>query len=397
MGTGILPITSTFTATPIKSTLQTTLAREGMAHDTPFFLYGQMSEFMLRPSQFVNGATGSVVLLRIEDWLREDLKSATPAPGLEGQARQRLVACSGDFVEQLSALAQSVPQVWVLVCPSHGWVATRHNLSALCRTYANVVTAKIWKSPITVLDCPPFLLNGECDDHSTDRLGQMPYTQAAFDELGEFLAGEVKRTVRLANSAAVTKGADSTQFAAYLAGLNVQVKLAPADGSNRSHVGRMLRTIAGFSLTGQKPHLSDEEIERMEEGRDCLLISVSDRLADYGTTGFVLFREASQTMSVEQMALSCVVLGKQAEFALLSALGRYASEQGILKITFAFAPSDRNQPTQEFFELVAVNEPGVGYAVDVADIESQISRAAVKPGAWTVTLESRVKDSRGCK
>jgi hypothetical protein len=277
--------------------------------------------------------------------------------------------------------------VWVLVCPSHGWIATLHNLAALCRTYANVVTAKIRKLPVTVLNCPPFLLNGECDDASTDRLGQMPYTQAAFDQLGEYLASEIKRTLRQSDSAAVTKTADSTQFAAYLAGLNVQVKLARAEGEDRAHVGRMLRTIAGFSLTGQKPHLTDEEIERMVEGRDCLLVSVSDRLADYGTTGFVLFREANQQVTVEELALSCVVLGKQAEFAVLSALGHYAASRELLRITFAFTPSDRNQPTQEFLESVAVNEPGVGYAVNVGDVGSQIQRAAVKPGAWTVALE----------
>jgi hypothetical protein len=387
MGTGILPITATFTATPIKSALEAALTREGIGQDVSFLLYGQMSEFMLRPSQFVDGATGAVVLVRIEDWLREDFKSAAPDPSLENLARQRLVSRSADFVTQLSALAQSVPQVWVLVCPSHGWIATRHNLSALCRTYANLVTAKVRKLPVTVLNCPSFLLNGECDDNATDRLGQMPYTQVAFDQLGELLAGEIKRTLRQSDSAAVTKAADSTQFAAYLAGLNVQVKLARADESNRSHVGRMLRTIAGFSLTGQKPHLTEEEIARMEEGRGCLLVSVSDRLADYGTTGFVLFREANQEMTVEEMALSCVVLGKQAEFAVLSALGRYAASQGLMKIAFKFSPSDRNQPTQEFLESVTVNEPGVGYVVNVTDVEGQISRAAVKPGAWKVSLE----------
>lgn len=387
MGTGILPITSTFTATPIRSALEAALARKQFPQDVSFFLYGQMSEFMLRPSQFIDGATGAVVLLRIEDWLREDFKAAARDPSLENLARQRLVSRSADFVTQLSALAQSVPQVWVLVGPSHGWIATRHTLSALCRTYANVVAAKVRKLPVTVLNSPPFLLNGECDDHATDRLGQMPYTQAAFDQLGEFLAGEIKRTLRQSDAAAVVKAADSSQFAAYLAGLNVQVKLFRPEGADRAHVGRMLRTIAGFSLTGQKPHLTDEEIERMVEGRDCLLVSVSDRLADYGTTGFVLFRETNHEMAVEEMALSCVVLGKQAEFAVLSALGRYALEHGLTKFIFGYTPSDRNQPTQEFLESVAVDEPGVGYVVNVADVEGQISRAAVKPGAWTVTLD----------
>lgn len=393
MRTGTLPITSTFTATPVKAALEAALVNEGLAPDVKFFLYSQMSEFMLRPAQFAHGATGAVVLLRIEDWLREELKAAAPDPSSESLARQHIVARSGDFVDQLSSLSESVSRVLVLVCPSNGWIATHHNLRALCRTYTNVVVARIRKLPVTVLNCPSFLLEGGCDDHATDRLGQMPYTQAAFDRFGEFLAGEIKRSLRQTDAAGVSAASDSTQFAAYLAGLNVRVKLSRPGGPDRAHVGRMLRTVAGFSLTGEKPYLLDEEIERMLADGDCLLISVSDRLSDYGPTGFILFREANRELIVDAMALSCVILGKQAEFAVLSALSRYAKEQGLLRIAFEYAATDRNQPMQEFLESVAVNEPRVGYVVNVSDIEARISESAVKPGAWTITLQSSLDDS----
>ena len=69
MSHGVLPVTSTFTATPLKAALQAALEREGIPQDVGFFLYGQMSEFMLRPAQFTDGASGAVLLLRVEDWL----------------------------------------------------------------------------------------------------------------------------------------------------------------------------------------------------------------------------------------------------------------------------------------------------------------------------------------
>lgn len=347
---------------------------------------------MLRPAQFTDGLSGAIVLLRIEDWLREDLKSVAAGTNVENQARQRIVSRSTDIVDQITALMQSVSQVWVMVCPSNGWIATSHNLRALCRTYSNVVTARIRKLPVSVLNCPPLLLNSESDDQSTDRLGQMPYTQHGFDELGMFLACEIKRTLRQLDSAAVSTRSDSTQFANYLAGLNVQVKLARPEGEERAHVDRMLRTIAGFSSIGQRPHLTDEEIEQMLAGKECLLVYVSDRLAEYGPTGFVVFREANQEMMVEAMALSCVVLGKQAEFAVLSALASYAAGHGLRKIAFGFIATDRNQPTQEFLEAIAVSRPGGEYVVNVGDVEARISASAVKPGAWTVKQEASIDE-----
>ncbi|HZD30332.1 MAG TPA: hypothetical protein VE779_01600 [Candidatus Angelobacter sp.] len=296
-------------------------------------------------------------------------------------------------MSEISILAKSIPQVWVLVCPSNGWIAERHDLRTLCRTYSNIVAAKMRKLPITVLNCPSFLLDGGCDDRATDRLGQMPYTQAAFDQLGEFLAAEIKRTLLSNDAPAVRETADATEYATYLAGLNVRVNLSRPDQSNRTHIDRMLRTIAGFSLTGEKPHLSDVEIAQLAADKHCFLISVSDRLAEYGPSGFILFRQTNQGLIVDEMALSCIVLGKQAEFAILSALSRYAAEEGLARVMFAYAASDRNQPMQEFLEAVAASQPGVGYAVRVADIESRINASAVKPGAWTATLRSSLDDS----
>lgn len=384
MGNGLLQVASTFTATPIRNSLLDGVVSSGIAEDVGFVLYAQMSEYLLRPS---GNVAGTVVLLRLEDWLRDDLKSLSPDTNIDTSARQRLLSRTDEFVTQLAAFTEQSRQVWFLACPSTGWIATRNNLTTLCRTHTNVLLARIRKLPLTILNCPPFLLNGEGDDHSTDRLGQMPYTQAAFDQLGEYLASEIKRTLRQTDSVAGQTASDSTQFATYLAGLDVRVKLARPGGADRSHVDRMLRTIAGFSLTGEKPYLQDNEIGRMLTDGDCLLVSVSDRLADYGPTGFVLFREATQEMIIDAMALSCLVLGKQAEFAVLSALSRYAATRGLRRIAFRYIAADRNQPMQEFLGAVAEGEPGIGYAVNVSDVETRITESAVKPGAWTIELD----------
>jgi hypothetical protein len=395
MGTGIIQIGSTFTATPIGAAFEAALAQEGVPQEVRFALYSQMSEFMLQPARFADRATGALLLVRVEDWLRDDLKSATPDAGSEIGARQRLVSRSEDFVNQLSVLTHGFPQVWVLICPSNGWIATRHNLRILCRTYSNVITARIRKLPVTVLNCPPFLLNRECDDHSTDRLGQMPYTQAAFNQLGEFLAAEVQRTLRQSDLAADVKTSDSSEFGNYLASLNLQVELSRPEVADRAHVDRMLRTIASFSLSGERPFLEENEIKQMLSDRICLLVSVSDRLAKYGYTGFVLFRENNQEMVVDEMALSCVVLGKQAEFAVVSALSRYAAARGLLKIVFHYSPTERNQPMLVFLESIATNHPGVGYVVSVSEIERRITESSVKPGAWNISFQPTVDELGG--
>ena len=389
MNIRVLPVATSFTATPLKEILVASL----QADSVEFFLYSRASEYMLRPQNFCSDAAGALVLLRLEDWLRDNLKSASPGKVSHATVKESLLARSNDFVNEVTALASNVRQVWILLCPSKGWIATRHDLTTACRTYSNLIAARLRKLPVTVIDCPSFLLNGESDDHSTDRLGQMPYTQAGFDQLAQYLAAEIKRTSLLGQPGVVPRAADSTEFATYLASLKVRVKLSPVEASDRAHVGRMLRTIAGFSLTGEMPFLQDDEIERMLTDRNCLLVSVADRLAEYGPTGFVLFRVAGKDLIVEAMALSCVVLGKQAEFAALSALARHAGGHDLSRIVFLYKAAERNQPMQEFLESVAVSEPGLGYVVSVADVEARISESAVNPRAWTVELQSSLDNS----
>lgn len=392
MGSGLLQVASTFTATPIRDSLRTAVVKGRFSEEVGFVLYAQMSEYMLRPASDWPRVAGTIVLLRLEDWLREDLKSLSADTRSDTQARQRLSARSDEFVNHIATLSQHAPQVWFLACPSTGWIARRHKLVTLCRTYTNLVVARVRKLPVTVLDCPVFLSEGKFDDLSADRLGQVPYLQAAFDQLGEFLASQIARTLQ-ARELMPAPANQSAELAAYLAGLRVQVKLAPVNVCDRNYVDRLLRTAAGFSLTGERPEIPDGYVERLLESRSCFVISVSDRLSDYGPSGFVFFQKSQGTLVVDSMALSCIVLGKQVEYAVLLALAQYAAEHYLARIVFEYTPSSRNEPMHAFLQSVTDSQSDNRHVVAVSTLETKIKTVAVSPGAWTLRLETRLDHS----
>ena len=82
------------------------------------------------------------------------------------------------------------------------------------------------------------------------------------------------------------------------------------------------------------------------------------------------------------LALSCVVLGKQVEFAVLSALSRSVPKMGFTGLCSILSRAPRNLPMQKFLEAIAVAEAGIGYAVDVASLARRLQDAAVSPGTW---------------
>ena len=395
-GTRILQIASSFTSTPIARSLRALVVDAGVADDLSFVQYGQVAEYMLRPAADSAHILGTVVLVRVEDWLRDDLKSSSfsaSIPDLAQKVRQRLTAHVDEFGKQITSLAHRGKPVWLLACPSDGWITELYKLAPLCRTYTNLLLARLRNvSNITVLNWPSTLAGAEVNDRNTDRLGQIPYTPAAFEQLSRFLCPQIESvlaTRAVSASAAPSNGNanlanGSSDLADFLSGLAVRVRLAVPEAGDRTHVDRILRTAAAFSLTGEKRDLSDSEVDRLLHSDGCLLISVSDRLSNYGPSGVVSFRTESDSLDVEALALSCPVLGKQVEYAVISALARIAAERLCSKVGFEYRASDRNQIMCAFLKSVSEEELPTRYVLPVAEAEERIAQATVAPGTWTL-------------
>ena len=392
METGLLlQVASTFTCTPIEPSLRAAIADARIADGLRFVQYGQMSEYMLGLAPESAHILGTLLLVRVEDWLRDHMKSLASvllSSSQRGELREELGRRTDEFIKHLEVLSRRGKQVWCLTCPSMGWISEHHKMEIVCQIYTNVLAARVGAVPnLTVLNWPASLSKSQFADRSADRLGQIPFTQYAFDHLGQFVGNQVARTLIRRQPAAAPAVSGCAELAAYLADLRVHVQLAPAASNQYAHIDRLLRTAAAFSLTGEDPDIADAEINALLESEICMLVSVSDRTADNGISGLVAFRSIENSMVVERMALSCTVLGKQVEYAVLSALGTIAAERHLATVTFEYCESGRNQEMLHFLQSVADVDPDERYVVPVSSVEDRIKAAAAKAGAWTVRLE----------
>jgi len=388
-------VASSFTSTPIKRSLESAIIGAGVGAGVRFCQYDQMSQYMLDAASDSPDILGTIVLLRVEDWLYEVLKSAPPESTtaalhqqLHSQMRTRVI----EFVSQIGTLARRGKQVWFMACPSKGWISQRHKIGALCQTHTNLVIARVQNdSQIVTLRWPLSSVTGEVEDNRTDRLGRIPFTLEAFDRLGEFLGSQVARTsLRRDLCSAPVAPSATAELARYLAGLKVHIQIAPADRDDAARLDRILRIAADFTLSGQKTDLPDQEIDRLLASGWCMRIVVSDRLASYGISGILALRPTPEALIVDSMSLSCTVLGKQVEYAVLSALTEIASDLKVANILFEFNPTDRNQPTIRFLQSVADRVSDSQFVVPVTLAEERLRAAAVNAGAWTIELERGV-------
>lgn len=371
------------------------MAQSAVGEGVRFCQYEQMSQYMLSPASDSPEILGTIVLLRVEDWLLEELKAVPPdATSAEShqELRSRLRSRVDEFVTEIATLASRGKQVWFLACPSRGWIAQRHKIGALCQTYTNLVVARVRNDrQISTLQWPSASFTGEVEDNHADRLGRIPFTQEAFDRLGEFLGSQVARTsLRRDLCSAPSAPSSPVELAGYLASLNVHVQIAPANQSDRDKLDRILRIAADFTLNGQNTDLPDGEIDRLLGSGWCMHITVSDRLANYGVSGILALQPTPDALIVNSMSLSCTVLGKQVEYAVLSALREIASDLKVGKIQFQFNPTNRNQPTLRFLQSVADRLSDTQFVIPVALAEQRLQTAAVNAGVWTIEMERSV-------
>jgi len=387
MGTEHLPITSTFTATPLQAPLQAAFTKLGLTLNVAVTQYGQMSEFMLRPARSGSGIVGAVVLLRLEDWLRELGESTGQVNGTS--ARQELRKRLDEFLVQLPLLAPPGRSIWLLICPSAGWIAEQFKLTALCRTFTNLLEARLRNVPrINVLPWPESLSSEEYFDRELDRTNHVPFTQGAFAQLSESLADHLSRSLTSSNENLAPAAGGSPELANFLAGLRVRVDVAAASSNSSADVGRILRTAASFSLAGEKPALSDAEVEMIIAAQTCWVISVSDRLSDYGVSGVLNARTQESALVIDTMSLSCPVLGKQVEYAVLMALQQIAASRALSELVFEYRDSGRNQPALDYLKSIATAEREQRYVIAVNQAETRVGTAAVAPEAWRLTVRT---------
>jgi hypothetical protein len=376
----VLNVASTFVATSLEPALTGTLNASGAAVALRFIQFTQLSEYMVLFDP--NAALGTVVMLRLEDWLRERLSDSSDAAPNDSVIRAAIRAHVEEFVSQIAILPSMGKPAWLVLCPSTGWVATHHKLAALFRTFANLVLARVRGiSGLTLLEWPAALTEGKFEDHGADCSSQVPFTGEGFEALGDSIGRRAAQTLTRGQASQSTGSGRSSELAAYLRNLGVRVRIEPADAPGREDVERILRTVASFSLKGENPTVSPAEVDQAMGAGGCFLVNAADRVSDYGVAGLIVFHESADSLLVESMALSCTVLGKQVEFAVLSALGRIATARGRAKIEFEYRPSGRNQPMLSFLRQITP-EPEGPFALPASAVEEWIEKTAVSPGAW---------------
>lgn len=133
----------------------------------------------------------------------------------------------------------------------------------------------------------------------------------------------------------------SMTFADFIASLSLNVTTSLATDEQVPRVLQMTQKTNQFNFT-------TERLTSLPDGVKAYVTHVSDKYGDYGLVGVALCRPTPTCFILDNLMMSCRVLGRGVEARMLSQVGVAALEHGLKSVQVSFKPSERNEPAKNF-------------------------------------------------
>jgi len=153
-----------------------------------------------------------------------------------------------------------------------------------------------------------------------------------------------------------------------------------------TRVAQLTQKTNQFNLTTRR--YSEQQIQAFatRSGWRAYTIRVIDRYADNGLVGVAFTIDSQDTCEIETFLLSCRVIGRGIETALLARIVEEARQRGMRHLKGRFIPTKKNRPAHTFFRdngFAPLDETSEGVAWQL-----DLQRGNVPWPAWIELLEA---------
>ena len=151
-------------------------------------------------------------------------------------------------------------------------------------------------------------------------------------------------------------------------------EIAPVNAATLPRVAQLTQKTNQFNLTTRR--YTEQQIAGMAEcpGWRVWWLRVTDRYADNGLVGVAIAHLEEETCEIDTFLMSCRVIGRTVETALLAHLAADARSRGARWLQGWFLPTKKNAPAMEFyrdhgFARAQETETGVLWRLDLFEKE----------------------------
>ena len=131
--------------------------------------------------------------------------------------------------------------------------------------------------------------------------------------------------------------------------LEQEAELEPVSDLTLARVAQLTQKTNQFNLTTRR--YTEAQIAEIakQSGWYILSIRVRDRFGDHGLVGVAISHDEGDQCEVDTFLLSCRVIGRTVETALLAHLAESAAQRGRNRLVGRFLPTKKNAPARDFY------------------------------------------------
>ncbi|HVE87154.1 MAG TPA: HAD-IIIC family phosphatase [Myxococcales bacterium] len=170
----------------------------------------------------------------------------------------------------------------------------------------------------------------------------------------------------------------------WLKGLGMAVTAEPLGAANLARTAQLLNKTNQMNLSTRR--LTEAELSAWVKGpgRRLWAVSVADKFGDAGLTGIVSTEASGDACQVVDFVLSCRVMGRRVEEAMIHLAVEHARRSGLKSVRAKLLPTAKNKPCADFWAQQSRFEKGG---------ENEFSWDAGKPYPAPDSLQLRVQEA----
>lgn len=176
--------------------------------------------------------------------------------------------------------------------------------------------------------------------------------RSGFFEVTNFSEDDLKRNeMYLANEQRNRMQKNFSDYGDYLRSLEMKAQIGGFDPAYFSRIAQLTNKSNQFNLTTHR--YSQSEIEQIAADPQYLTLCgrLEDKFGDNGVVSIVIGRKEKDVLQIELWLMSCRVLKRDMEYAMMDTLVKQCRDCGIRQIYGYFYPTAKNAMVKDFYAL----------------------------------------------
>lgn len=137
---------------------------------------------------------------------------------------------------------------------------------------------------------------------------------------------------------------------AYLASLDMQLTLAAFDATGRPRIAQLINKSNQFNLTTRRYTEADVAAAERDPNAFTLQVRLADTFGDNGMISVIICRAQGNAWEIDTWLMSCRVLGRKVEQAVLAELVEAGRNAGAERLLGRYLPTEKNQMVADHYD-----------------------------------------------